>query len=152
MNTETATAPALRFDCTCQGCRNYPTRPAEIWHESQIAGKEREGYFFTRESMRLFSSRVSDFKPVGISASGIASLMVIVSSRYGIEGAGRYYEVLTMCPFGKVSREWDDTNAQEPLVKYASLAKARKSALWTGQAPRPICSCHGCQLDEAGRN
>ena len=145
------TAPALRFDCACVGCRNYPTRPAEIWHESQIPGKEREGYFFTRDTMKAFSSRVSDFKSVGISKSGILSLMVIVSSRYGIEGAERYYEVLTMCPYGVVSRDWSDDQA-EPLMKFALLAKARKSKRWTGNAPRPVCSCHGCQIDEAGRN
>jgi hypothetical protein len=144
------TAPVLRFDCACNGCRNYPTRPAEIWHESQIPNKEREGYFFTRDTMKAFSSRISDFKEIGISVSGIGSLMVIVSSRYGIEGAKRYYEVLTMCPFGIVSRDWT-TDTEEPLAKYPTLAKARKSARWTGNAPRPLCSCHGCQLDVAGR-
>jgi hypothetical protein len=144
------TAPVLSFACSCHGCRNYPAYPAQIWHESQIAGKEREGYFFSRDTMKLFSSKISDFQPFGISKRGISSLMVIVSSRYGIEGAERYYEVLIMCPYGIVSREWA-ADSDEPLVKYPSLAKARKSARWTGNFPRPICSCHGCQLDEAGR-
>jgi hypothetical protein len=144
------TAPALSFPCSCHGCRNYPTRPAEIYHESQIPAKEREGYFFSRDTMKAFSSRVSDFKPIGISKSGVNSLMVIVSSRYGIEGAQRYYEILLMCPYGIISREWA-TEGDASFVKYSSLAKARKAPRWTGNAPRPICSCHGCQLDEAGR-
>ena len=138
----------LSFDCECNGCRNYPTRPAEIWHTAQLEGKT-QGYFFEPSSMKMFSSRVSDFKPVGISKSGISSLYVIVSSRYGIKGASRYYEILIVCPFGNVSRDWQDEGAN--LAKFDTLAKTRKSARWTGNAPRPICNCHGCQLDEAGR-
>jgi len=141
----------LTFECECNGCRNYPTRPAEIWHESQIADKAK-GFYFSRDTMRTFSSRISDFKPFGISKSGIASLVVIVSSKYGIEGARRYYEIVTVCPYGEVSREWNTGKAETPITKYETLAKARKSAIWTGNAPRPLCSCHGCQIDEAGRN
>lgn len=136
----------ITFTCTCNGCRNYPTRPAQITYWQEIASKT-QGYFFSRESMKIFSSRVSDFKPVGISVTGEKSLAVIVSSRYGYEGAPRYYEVVILCPYGNLWRDSDE----QGLVKYDSLAKARKSAIWTGNHPRPICTCHGCQLDEAGR-
>ena len=30
----------LSFPCTCNGCRNYPTRPAEIWHEVMVRVNE----------------------------------------------------------------------------------------------------------------
>ena len=135
-NTET------RFACSCNGCRNYPTRPAEIWHADQLAGKT-QGYFFTRDTMKMFKSRVSDFKPVGISPSGVSSLAVIVSSLFGIDGAVRYYEVVVICPYGNLWRERDEKG----LVKYDSLRQARKSNAWNFNMPAPVCECHGCVLD-----
>ena len=109
-NTET------RFACTCNGCRNYPTRPAEVWHEAQIPSKEQGTYYFTKEAMRFFSSRISDFKPVRV-AGEIDSLSVIVSSKYGYEGATRYYEVVMLCPYGKIGRD---------SKQYDTLRQARK--------------------------
>ena len=140
-------APALRFDCTCNGCRNYPTRPAEIWHESQIAGKA-QGYYFTPDTMRSFKSRIADFKPVGISPRA-KSLMVIVSSK-GWDDA-RVYEIVTLCPYGELGREWNKDADGEPITHYETLAKARKSARWNCTIEPQICDCHGCQLDKAGR-
>jgi hypothetical protein len=138
--------PKLSFPCSCNGCRNYPTRPAEIWHESQIASKA-QGYFFTRDTMRFFKSRIADFKPVGISPSGIDSLMVIVSNRR--DDDPRYYEIITLCPYGEIGREWASDG--EPITNYPSLAKARKSARWNCTIAPQLCDCHGCQLDKAGR-
>ena len=130
----------LSFACTCNGCRNYPTRPAEIWHQDQIASKESETHFFSKSAMRFFSSRVADFKEVR-REDAISSLSVIVSSRHGYEGAERYYEVVTLCPFGTVHRE---------SAQFASLRQARKA--WDmALASFAPCSCHGCQLDRAGR-
>ena len=137
----------LRFDCTCNGCRNYPTRPAEIWHESQIASKA-QGYYFTRDTMRFFNSRIADFKPVGISPRA-DSLMVIVSSKHG--DAPRDYEIVTLCPYGELAREWQLDSDGAPIMHYESLAKARKSARWKCSIAAQICDCHGCQLDKAGR-
>jgi hypothetical protein len=138
--------PKLSFPCSCNGCRNYPTRPAEIWHESQIASKA-QGYFFTKDTMRFFKSRIADFKPVGISPSGIDSLMVIVSNRR--DDDPRYYEIITLCPYGEIGREWASDG--EPITNYPSLAKARKSARWNCTIAPQLCDCHGCQLDKAGR-
>ena len=137
----------LRFDCTCNGCRNYPTRPAEIWHESQIASKA-QGYYFTRDTMRFFNSRIADFKPVGITPRA-DSLMVIVSSKHG--DAPRDYEIVTLCPYGELGREWQVDGDGSPIMHYQSLAKARKSARWNCTVAAQICDCHGCQLDKAGR-
>jgi hypothetical protein len=144
----------LTFACSCNGCRNYPTRPGQIWHESQIANRC-NGYYFSRDTMKMFSSRISDFKAIGVNPGmngkqGELSLMVIVSSRYDIEGAARYYEIVTICPFGEVSREWDSNN-EDPILKYPSLAKARASRRWMGNIAAMVCNCHGCQLDRAGR-
>jgi len=131
---------ATAFTCTCNGCRNYPTRPAEIWHQDQIASKESETHFFSKSAMRFFSSRVADFKEVRREGE-VSSLSVIVSSRHGYEGAERYYEVVILCPFGVVHRE---------SAQFESLRIARKG--WDlALASFDPCSCHGCQLDRAGR-
>jgi hypothetical protein len=140
METTTEKGQKLSFDCSCNGCRNYPTRPAEIWHNDQIASKERETHFFSKSTMRFFSSRVSDFKEIKI-AGEVASLSVIVTSRHGYDGAQRYYEIVILCPFGTVHRE---------SAKFESLRLARKG--WDlALASFVPCSCHGCQLDRAGR-
>lgn len=133
---KTKRAYSERFACSCNGCRNYPTRPAEIWHESQIAEKEKGTYYFTKGAMRLFNSRIVDFMPVLVSGE-VESLSVIVSSRYGYEGAERYYEVVMLCPFGTINRE---------SKQYDNLRKARKEwgAVVASFAP---CACHGCTLD-----
>ena len=133
-NTET------RFACSCNGCRNYPTHPAQIWHEAQIPSKEQGTFFFRKDTMRFFSSRIVDFKAVNRGGE-IDSLSVIVSSRHGYEGSERYYEIVVLCPYGTIHREGKS---------FESLRKARKewdNAL-VGFAP---CSCHGCQLDAEAR-
>jgi hypothetical protein len=137
----------LSFPCTCNGCRNYPTRPGEVWHESQIASKA-QGYFFTPETMRFFKSRIADFKPVGISPRA-NSLMVIVSNKR--DDDPRYYEIVTLCPYGELGREWAKDSDGSPITQYESLSKARKSARWNCTIAPQICDCHGCQLDKAGR-
>jgi hypothetical protein len=147
-NTQETQGTKLSFPCSCNGCRNYPTRPAEIWHESQIASKA-QGYFFTRETMRFFNSRIADFKPVGISPSGVDSLMVIVSNKR--DNDPRYYEIVTLCPYGEIGREWATDSTGSPITQYETLNKARKSARWNCSIAAQICDCHGCQLDKAGR-
>ena len=148
MTTETAQTAKLSFPCSCNGCRNYPTRPAEIWHESQIASKA-QGYFFTKDTMKFFNSRIVDFKPVGISPCGVDSLMVIVSNKR--DDDARTYEIVTLCPYGELGREWVRDSDGSPIAQYESLNKARKSARWTCQIAAQICDCHGCQLYKAGR-
>ena len=145
MNKEMTTA--LKFDCTCNGCRNYPTRPAEIWHESQIASKA-QGYYFSRDTMKFFNSRIADFKPVGISPRA-DSLMVIVSNKRGDDA--RDYEIVTICPYGELAREWVKDSDSAPIAHYESLRAARRSARWNCTVAAQICECHGCQLDKAGR-
>lgn len=138
----------LSFSCRCNGCRNHPTRPAEIWHENQIASKA-QGYFFNPDTMKFFNSRIADFKPVGISPCGVDSLMVIVSNKR--DDDPRYYEIVTLCPYGEIGREWAKDNDGSPITQYTSLKAARKSARWNCTIAPQLCDCHGCQLDKAGR-
>jgi hypothetical protein len=147
-NTQETQGTKLSFPCSCNGCRNYPTRPAEIWHESQIASKA-QGYYFSKDTMRFFNSRIADFKPVGISSCGVDSLMVIVSSKR--DDDARTYEIVTLCPYGEIGREWVQDSDGAPITNYSSLAKARKSARWNCTIAAQLCDCHGCQLDKAGR-
>lgn len=140
-------AAKLSFPCTCNGCRNYPTRPAEIWHESQISSKA-QGYYFSRDTMKFFNSRIADFKPVGISPRA-DSLMVIVSSKRG--DSARDYEIVTLCPYGELGREWVQDSDGAPITHYPTLKAARKSARWNCTIAAQICDCHGCALDKAGR-
>lgn len=129
-NTET------RFACECNGCRNYPTRPAEIWHESQIQGKEQGTYYFKKDTMRFFSSRIVNFRAENTGAD-VASLSVIVSSRHGYEGAVRYYEIVMLCPYGRINRD---------SKQFDSAKQARKEWDKAVSTFAP-CSCHGCELD-----
>jgi len=86
--------------------------------------------------MRFFSSRISDFKAVRV-AGEIDSLSVIVSSRHGYEGAVRYYEIVMLCPYGRIGRD---------SKQFDTLRQARKE--WEGAlATFSPCSCHGCELD-----
>jgi hypothetical protein len=135
------------YPCTCNGCRNYPTRPAEIWHESQIASKA-QGYYFSRDTMKFFNSRIADFKSVSISARA-DSLMVIVSSKRG--DSDRDYEIVTLCPYGELGREWVQDSDGAPITHYPTLRAARKSARWNCTIAAQLCDCHGCTLDKAGR-
>ncbi len=129
-NTET------RFACDCNGCRNYPTRPSEVWHADQIASKEQGTYYFRKDTMKFFSSRIVDFRGIN-RGGGIDSLSVLVSSRYGYEGASRYYEIVILCPYGKINRD---------SKQYETTKQARKD--WDEAiASFSPCDCHGCQLD-----
>ena len=131
---------STRFECSCHGCRNYPSRPAEVWHHQQIPSKERGTYYFSRDAMRLFSSRIVDFKPVRVSGD-IDSLSVIVSSRYGYDGAERFYETVMLCPYGTINRHGEKSD---------TLRLARKN--WDQALSNfPACECHGCVLDRQGR-
>ena len=134
----------LTFNCTCSGCRGYFSRPAEIWHESQIAGKT-NGYYFSRDTMKFWRSRVVEFKPIENPNGEIPGLAVIVSSKYP-DAAARQYEVLTICQYGEVNRDYAFGNIG--MVYYETLKAAKKafeSVAYPGE-----CSCHGCQLDRAG--
>lgn len=127
---------STRFACECNGCRNYPTRPSEIWHESQIPGKEQGTFYFRKDTMRLFSSRIVDFKAIN-KGGEINSLSVIVSSRHGYEGSVRYYEIVMLCPYGRINRD---------SKQFDTAKRARKEwdqALDTFAS----CPCHGCELD-----
>ena len=98
--------------------------------------------------MKFFNSRIADFKPVGISPRA-DSLMVIVSNKRGDDA--RDYEIVTLCPYGELAREWVKDSDGAPITHYESLRAARKSARWNCTIAAQICECHGCTLDKAGR-
>ena len=148
MSTTQQQAPAkLSFPCTCNGCRNYPTRPAQVWHQSQIASKA-QGYYFTPDTMRAFNSKIVDFKPVKISPRADSLLVIVSNKRWDDE---RVYEIVTLCPYGELGRDWVQDSDGSPIQHYETLAKARKSARWNCTIAPQVCDCHGCQLDKAGR-
>ena len=147
------TAEGTKFLCSCDGCRNWPRRVTEIWHESQINSKA-EGYFFSPSTMKFFSSRIVTWKNLTNPEKQEAKhdgLAVVVSSRYGYEGAERDYEIVRLCQYGEITREANPSNEQggEPFVKYATSKKARKALEGIGYPT--LCPCHGCQLDRQGR-
>lgn len=145
------TAEGTKFLCSCDGCRGWTRRVALITHASELDSKT-EGHFFSPSTMRFFSSRVVSWKQLanpqqeGIERDGLA---VIVSSRYGYDGAERYYELVLLCQYGELTRERAEDSTIFPFTHYATPAKARKALAGIGYPTS--CPCHGCQLDRKGR-
>ncbi len=141
----------LAFECSCYGCRNISQRVTEIWHASQLNGKT-EGFFFSPSTMKFFSSRVLTWENLkNPNSDGNAKhdgLAVVVSSRYGYEGAEREYEIVRVCQYGSISRE-SNPAGDSPFIKYDTSKKARKAL--AGVEYPVACDCHGCQLDREGR-
>ena len=138
---------ALNFACSCNGCRNWLPDIAGIVYPEQLEHRA-QGYYFTRDTMRLFKSRYLHFSRLTNAAAGSGKdnrdgVAVIVSSRHGYDGAARYYEVITLCAWGAVHRGENS----DGLEQFETLRAARK-ALAVATYPA-ACSCHGCQLDRA---
>jgi hypothetical protein len=138
---------ALKFNCECQGCRNWLPDIAGIVYPEQLAHRA-QGYYFSRDTMRLFKSRYVDWSRLTNAAAGSGKdnrdgVAVIVSSRQGYDGAARYYEVITLCAWGAVHRGENS----DGLEQFETLRAARK-ALAAATYPA-ACLCHGCQLDRA---
>jgi len=139
----------LSFSCDCKGCRNYLPDIAGIVYPEQLAHRA-QGYYFTRETMRTFSSRYCDWSRLtnpkqATGRDNRDGVAVIVSSRHGYEGAARYYEVITLCAWGAVHRGQNS----DGLEQFDTLRAARKEL--TRSVYPSQCLCHGCQLDRAGR-
>ncbi len=140
-------AARLSFKCNCNGCRGYSPRVSDIYDIRQLSSKV-EGHYFSPSTMRFFNSRLGNWRrldnpaaPAGVDKlDGIA---VIVSSKYGYEGAAREYEIITVCGYGTITRQ----DSAGVLDKY-STSKAANKALMVAAYPLN-CSCHGCQLDRA---
>ena len=138
---------ALQFNCECKGCRNWLPDIAGIVYPEQLAHRA-QGYYFSRDTMRLFKSRYVDWSRLTNAAAGSGKdnrdgVAVIVSSRQGYECAARYYEVITLCAWGAVHRGENS----DGLEQFETLRAARK-ALAAAAYPA-ACLCHGCQLDRA---
>lgn len=145
------TAEGTKFLCSCDGCRGWTPRVALITHASELDSKT-DGHFFSPSTMRFFSSRVVSWKQLanpqqeGTEHDGLA---VVVSSRYGYDGAERYYEIVRLCQYGELTREPAEDSSDSPFVHYPTSAKARKALAGIGYPTS--CPCHGCQLDRMGR-
>ena len=144
-DTDTITTAPLNFKCSCTGCRGYSPRVAEIYHIAQLSSKV-EGHYFSPSTMRFFSSRSGNWRrldnpaaPAGIDKlDGVA---VIVSSKYGYEGAQREYELITVCGYGTITRQ-DKAGVLDKYPTSRAANKALAVATYPGE-----CECHGCQLD-----
>ena len=127
-----------KFNCECNGCRNYPTFPAQIWHKNQIPSKEQGTYFFKPDTMKFFKSRIVDFVSVQFNQNKNASLSVLVSSAGDFDNTFRAYEIVSLCPYGRINR-----NSR----KYDTIKQARKD--WNNiPASEYECDCHGCVIDK----
>ena len=149
MNTKPDTKKTV-FYCECNGCRDYSPDIAGIVYPEQLAYRA-QGYYFSKETMRTFSSRFCDWARLtnpkhATGRDNRDGVAVIVSSRYGYDGAPRYYEVITLCAWGAVHRGENS----DGLESFPSLRLARKALALSAY---PVaCSCHGCTLDREGRN
>lgn len=137
----------VRFACECKGCRGYLPDIAGIVWPQQLADRV-QGYYFSPSSMRVFNSRLGNWVRLTNPAStdgkrdGIA---VVVSSRYDIPGAARFYEVIRICAWGAVHRQ----EGPDGLEK-SDTSRAANKLLAAATYP-DACECHGCILDREGR-
>lgn len=127
----------LQFNCGCNGCRNYPTNPTQVYDVTMLTGKEQETKFFHISNMKLFKTKLIDW--ININDKDV---LILTSSIHGWDGAVRYYEIVRMCKFGKVDRN---------LGKFTNIKTARKAFNDELISEFLPCDCHGCQLDRAGR-
>lgn len=140
-----------QFPCTCGGCRNYAPHVSRAYYQGEhYLSSVTDGPFFSADAMRFFRTRISHVallnKPGAQYAPEDSGIAVILSNKRESD-APREYELVTICKWGHISREWDDANYQ--IRKYDTLRDARRALSTTGY---PMgCQCHGCVLDREGR-
>ncbi len=138
MTTTQEQEQKLQFNCTCNGCRNYPkgNRLEQNYWQGLIL--QLESNYFSPNNRAFHGSRITDWNNfyVGNDVYGLS----IKETRNAYEG--REYAVSLWCRYGSLV----DSIKQES-ARYAN--KFMKS----DEALKMIsdCSCHGCQLDKAGR-
>lgn len=147
MNIETE--KKITFPCTCGPCRGIFPGVAHITYPQQL-NTVTQGHYFAPSTMRFFNSRVGSWRILSNPASEESrrdGLAVVVSSRGDFVGAAREYELIRICAYGAIQRDYDVAHAG--LVKYDSSRAANK-ALAAAVYPSG-CDCHGCVLDRQGR-
>ena len=134
------------FTCSCKPCRGINPDVAGIVYPSQLSDRV-QGYYFTPATMRLFSSRIGKWRRLTnpASAENRDGIAVIVSSRYDVEGAARFWEVITICAWGAIHRQEGPGGLDKCETNRAAL-KLLESATYPA-----ACECHGCILDREGR-
>jgi len=132
---ETTTEKAkLTFTCTCNGCRQVPKR----FDSSYVEGiaEETEGFYFSANTRKFFGVRLTGFYT--LSGGGV---VVIATQKAGFsDEAGREINHAYFCKFGNLVKDFH----------YKTKIQARKS-LFEGSEAVDACSCHGCQIERAGR-
>ena len=147
MNKETE--KKITFPCTCGPCRGILPGVAQITYPKQLATVT-QGHYFSPSTMRWFNSRVGSWRILSNPSSDESrrdGLAVVVSSRGDFEGAAREYELIRICAYGAIQRDY--AFAFAGLVKYETSRAANK-ALAAAVYPSE-CDCHGCVLDRHGR-
>jgi len=138
-----------KFDCNCGGCRGIIPGLSHITYPQEIAGKV-QGHYFSPSTMRFFNSRLGSWRILSNPADNTGrrdGIGIIVSSRGNWDGAAREYELVRICAYGAVQRDYAFAHAG--LVKYET-SRAANVALRAAAYPVE-CDCHGCTLDRQGR-
>ena len=128
------TKKKLTFTCTCNGCRNIPKRFDS--YQVEVIANEVEGYYFSPDTRRFFGVRLTGFYNL---ASG--GVLITSTQKAGWEiSDGREYNHAYFCKYGNLVKDF----------RFKSKTQAKK-AIFTGSDAVEACSCHGCQIDRAGR-
>jgi hypothetical protein len=130
----TSTANKITFTCSCNGCRAISKRFDSSYVEAIV--EELEGYYFSPNTRRFFGTRLTGFYT--LSSGGV---LITSTQRAGFDStAGREINNAYFCRYGNLVED----------IRFTSKVQARKG-LFTLSYKVEACSCHGCQLDRAGR-
>ena len=126
------------FECTCNGCRNYPKDLNRLYWEGLVS--ELNGHYFSPSNRKFHRSRITDWTFFGESR-GVA-IKETRAKGWDIQD-GREYAVSLWCKYGNLI----DSIAQENGKKAGAF-------MVSDEAHNKIkaCACHGCQLNREGRN
>jgi hypothetical protein len=133
MTTETK-KERLTFICECNGCRAIP-KAFDSYYVEAIA-EEVNGYYFSPATRRWFGVRLTGF--VKLSSGGV---IIKSTQKAGFaDSDGREINHAYICKYGNFVTDY----------RYKTATQARKG-LFEGSEAVAECSCHGCQIDRAGR-
>jgi hypothetical protein len=138
MTTAQEQGQKLSFPCTCNGCRNYPKGNRLEQNYWQGLVLQLESNYFSPNNRAFHGSRITDWNNfyTGHDVYGLS----IKETRRAYEG--REYAVSLWCRYGSLvdSIKQESARSANKFMKSDEALEMIKS-----------CSCHGCQLDKAGR-
>ena len=128
------TTNKLTFTCTCGGCRGVSKRFDSYYLEGIV--EELEGFYFSPGTRRFFGTRLTGFHK--LSSGGV---LITSTQRAGFNDSdGREFNHAYFCKYGNLVKDF----------RFKTKTQARK-AIFAGSDAVEACSCHGCQIDRAGR-